>query len=77
MAFIDSRTRTGYLLLTVVVGHVLLISAQVNSKTGVPILEAVGLGIFAQVQRTMTSMAGGIRGEVAAVGSRIKSMLEA
>lgn len=62
MAFTDSRTRTGYLLLTVVVGHVLLISAQVNSKTGVPILEAVGLGTFAQVQRAMTSGVGGIRG---------------
>jgi rod shape-determining protein MreC len=62
MAFTDSRTRTGYLLLTVVVGHVLLISAQVNSKTGVPILEAVGLGIFAQVQRAMTAAAGGVRG---------------
>lgn len=62
MAFLDSRTRTGYLLLTAIVGHVLLISAQVNSKTGVPILEAVALGIFAQVQRTMTSAAGGVRG---------------
>lgn len=62
MALLDSRSRTGYLLLTVVVGHVLLISAQVNARSGVPILEAVALGIFAEVQRATSALAGGARG---------------
>ena len=51
MAFIDIRQRSGYLFLGVMLGHVLLISAQVNSKTGVPVLEAVTFGVFAEVQR--------------------------
>ena len=41
MAIADIRTRTGYLFLGVVLGHILLISAQVNSRTGVPVLDAV------------------------------------
>lgn len=32
-------------------GHVILISAQVNSRSGVPVLEVVTFGIFAEVQR--------------------------
>jgi rod shape-determining protein MreC len=32
-------------------GHILLISAQVNSRTGVPVLEAVTFGIFSEIQR--------------------------
>ncbi len=62
MALLDSRVRTGYLLLTVIVGHVLLISAQVNARSGVPILEAVTFGIFAEVQRATSSIAGSVRG---------------
>ncbi len=37
----------------------LLISAQVNSKTGVPILEAVTFGVFSEVQR---GVSGGLSG---------------
>ena len=32
-------------------GHVILISVQVQSKAGVPVLEAVTFGVFAEVQR--------------------------
>ena len=32
-------------------GHVVLISAQVNSRSGVPLLEAVTFGVFSEVQR--------------------------
>src|SRR5579864_3096450 len=43
-------------------GHVLLISAQVNSRTGVPILEAVTFGAFAEVQRGISiGLSGGRR----------------
>ena len=31
-------------------GHILLISAQVNSRSGVPVLEAVTFGVFAYAQ---------------------------
>ena len=51
MALLDIRQRAGYLFLAVMLGHVLLISAQVNSQSGVPVLEAVTFGVFAEVQR--------------------------
>ncbi len=51
MALTDIRHRTGYLFIGVMVGHIILISAQVNSRTGVPILKAVLFGGFAQLQR--------------------------
>jgi len=59
VALLDTRQRSGYLFLAVTVGHVLLISAQVNSKTGVPILEAVTFGVFSEVQR---GVSGGLSG---------------
>jgi len=39
------------LFLAVTLGHIILISAQVNSRSGVPVLEQVTFGIFAEVQR--------------------------
>jgi rod shape-determining protein MreC len=55
MAVLDIRRHTGYLFLAVIVGHIILISAQVNTKRGVPMLEAVTFGIFAEVQRAAGS----------------------
>ena len=55
MALLDIRQRAGYLFLVVILGHILLISAQVNSRSGVPVLEAVTFGIFAEVQRATAS----------------------
>ena len=51
MALLDIRQRSGYLFLAVTLGHIILISAQVNSRSGVPVLEQVTFGIFAEVQR--------------------------
>ena len=51
MALLDIRQRTGWLFVAVVVGHIALISAQVNSRRGVPMLEEVIFGAFAEVQR--------------------------
>lgn len=56
MALLDIRQRTGYLFLAVIVGHIILISAQVNTRTGVPLLEAVTFGLFAEVQRGSSSV---------------------
>jgi len=51
MALLDIRQRSGYLFLAVVLGQIILISAQVSSRTGVPVLEAVTFGVFAEAQR--------------------------
>ncbi len=55
MAVLDIRQRTGWLFVAVIVGHIILISAQVNTRRGVPVLESVIFGTFAEVQRTATS----------------------
>ena len=47
--------------MAVTVGHILLISAQVNTRRGVPLLEAVTFGAFAEVQRVSTSAIGSVR----------------
>jgi rod shape-determining protein MreC len=51
VALLDFRQRAGHLFLAVVLGHVILISAQVQSKSGVPVLGAAAFGLFAEVQR--------------------------
>ena len=58
MAVLDIRQRTGYLFLAVTVGHIILISAQVNTRGGVPLLEAVTFGVFAEVQRGASAIIG-------------------
>ncbi|HXD74057.1 MAG TPA: rod shape-determining protein MreC [Vicinamibacterales bacterium] len=61
MALLDIRRRSGYLFLAVIVGHVILISAQVNSRSGVPVLESVTFGLFAQTQRGLSTGVSGLR----------------
>jgi rod shape-determining protein MreC len=58
MTLLDTRSRSGYLFLAVAVGHIILISAQVNARSGVPLLQAVVFGAFAEVQRATS---GGVR----------------
>lgn len=53
------------LLVTVSLGHILLISAQVQSKSGLPVIEAVAFDLFARVQR--------LTGGIADTGSSIWS----
>jgi rod shape-determining protein MreC len=55
------QRRTAYLFLAMVLVHVLLISAQVQSKTGLPVLETVAFGGFARVQRMLASIGDGGR----------------
>jgi rod shape-determining protein MreC len=61
VAILDIRQRAGYLFLAVMVGHIILISAQVNARTGVPVLEQVIFGVFAEVQRGTTAIVTGLR----------------
>ena len=60
MALVDIRQRSGYLFVGVILAHILLISAQVSSRSGVPILEAVTFGIFSEVQRGLSSAVHGV-----------------
>jgi rod shape-determining protein MreC len=62
MALLDTRSRSGYLFLAVAVGHIVLISAQVNARSGVPLLQAVVFGAFAEVQRATTGCVRAVRG---------------
>ena len=59
---LDIRRRTGYLFLFVVIGHIVLISAQVTTKAGVPVLEAVTFGLFSEIQRGTSTGVGGVKG---------------
>lgn len=59
---IDFRRRTGALLLAVVIGHVVVISLQVNAPSGVSVFEGVTFGLFAEVQRGVARGVGGVAG---------------
>lgn len=61
MAVLELRQRTGWLFVAVVVAHIVLISAQVNTQRGVPVLEEVTFGTFAEVQRAATSAVAGVQ----------------
>ena len=62
MSILEIRQHAGYLFLAVTLGHVILISAQVNSRSGVPVLEAVTFGVFAEAQRSTSKGVSGVRG---------------
>ena len=55
---IDFRRRTGAVLLAVVVGHVVLISAQVNTGSRVGVFEGMTFGLISEVQRAFSRVAG-------------------
>ncbi len=61
MAIPQIRQRSGFLFLAVILGQLLLISAQVNSRSGVPVLESITFGVFSQVQRGVSGALMGIR----------------
>lgn len=50
----DRPQRTGYLVLAVVIGHLILISAQVKAGPRNSALEQVTFGIFAEMQQALT-----------------------
>jgi rod shape-determining protein MreC len=61
VALLDIRQRSGFLFLAVTLGQILLISAQVNTKSGVPVIERVTFGVFSEVQRGLSGSFSGIR----------------
>ena len=56
-----AKPRIGLLFLAVIVGHVILISTQVQSRTGMPVLEAVTFGAFARVQQGTAGVVRAVR----------------
>ena len=56
------RPRTGVLFGAVMIGHLILISAQVQSKAGVPVLEGITFGVFSRIQ-------GGAAGSIRGIGN--------
>lgn len=62
MAIADIRQRPGVILTAAILLHVVLISAQVNTASGLPVLQVVTFGSFSEVQRAMMSMIDGVRG---------------
>ena len=61
MALANIRQRPGVLLGAAILLHVILISAQVNTASGLPVLQVVTFGSFAEVQRGTTSAFDGVR----------------
>jgi rod shape-determining protein MreC len=58
---LDIRKRTGWIFLIVMVAQVLLVSAQVQTRAGIPVMEAVSFGAFARVQGVTSSAVRGVR----------------
>lgn len=56
---IDIRRRTTFFFLAVSLGHVLLISAQVQAKSGMPLIEDLAFAGFARVQGGMAALGDG------------------
>lgn len=54
--------RTVHLLLIISLGHMFLISAQVQSKSGLPLLQEMAFGAFARVQRATAAVTNGVSG---------------
>jgi rod shape-determining protein MreC len=56
------RQRTGILFGAVMIGHLILISAQVQSKAGVPVLEGITFGVFSRIQGGAAGLFRGVAG---------------
>jgi len=62
MAIADVKQRPGVILAAALLLHVVLISAQVNTASGLPVLQVVTFGAFSEVQRGTMAMIDGVRG---------------
>jgi rod shape-determining protein MreC len=63
MPGLDLRLRSSsYLFLAAVVAQLVLVSAQVTTRSGMPILQAVAFGMLAEVQLAGAAVVGGVKG---------------
>jgi rod shape-determining protein MreC len=61
MALADIKQRPGIVLGVAVVLHVAIISTQVNTASGMPVLRAVTFGAFAELQRLVSGAVTGVQ----------------
>jgi rod shape-determining protein MreC len=61
-SLLSTRRSTLTLLVVLSLGHVLLISAQVQTRSGLPLIQSAAFGLFSGVQRTTGAVAGGVGG---------------
>ena len=61
MALVDIKQRPGMVLGAAILVHVVLISAQVNTASGLPVLQVVTFGSFSEVQRGTMALVDGVR----------------
>ena len=59
---LDIRRRTGYLFLAVMMGHVILISAQVQNRGGARLLSEATFGLVSRIQLATARGFDGVRG---------------
>jgi rod shape-determining protein MreC len=59
---LDIRKRTGWLFFSVMMAQLLLVSAQVQTRTGTRALQAVTFEVFSRVQRGSAAVVSGTRG---------------
>jgi rod shape-determining protein MreC len=62
VAIADIKQRPGLVLGGAILLHVILISAQVNTASGLPVLQVVTFGSFSEVQRGTMAVINGVRG---------------
>jgi rod shape-determining protein MreC len=62
MALADIKQRPGVVLGAAILLHVGLISAQVNTASGLPVLQVVTFGSFSEIQRGTMALIDGVRG---------------
>ena len=55
------RKRTGWVFFGVMLAQILLVSAQVQTRSGVRVIEAVSFGAFSRVQTATSSVVRGVR----------------
>jgi rod shape-determining protein MreC len=59
-AVLGVRRRTGPLLVTALLAHLLLISTQVNARSGVTVFDSLIFGVMGEVQRVTAWFTGGV-----------------
>ncbi len=59
---LDIRKRTGYVFLGLMIGQVLLVSWQVQTRSGMRVLQAVAFEVFSRIQHGTATVVSGTRG---------------
>ena len=59
---LDIRKRTGWLFFWVMMAQIILVSAQVQTRTGTRVLQAAAFEVFSRIQHGTASVVNGTRG---------------